>query len=143
MEKRNYYVVDMMHVEGIDETPKTLYVVDCVHKKILYYNMAHDCKDVTASTRKIYNTDKDKLYMNRRLGCGLIELMEHLPYKGMAKEILLATDSAREVTRKVAGIRAEWHTRHARALERTAASESAGWGESVDDDFIAEQFKDL
>lgn len=143
MEKKNYYVVDLMHVEGIDETPKTLYVVDCVHKKILSYNMCYDCKDETASTRKIYNTDKNKYYFDRRLGCGLIELMERLPYKGTAKHILLATDNAREVTRKVASVRTVWYAARARSLERTAASESAGWGETADDDFIAEHFTDL
>ena len=139
MEKKNYYVVDLMH----DDSSKSMYVVDCVHKKILYYNMAHDCKDETASTRRIYNADKNKSYFDRRLGCNLIELMEHLPYKGTQKDILLATDDAREVTRKVAGVRAIWYSIRAKSLERTAASESAGWGESVDDDFIAEQFKDL
>ena len=143
MEKRNYYVVDLMHVEGIDKTPSTLYVVDCVHKKILYYNMCYDCKDVTASTKRIYETDKDKLYMDRRLGCGLIELMEHLPYKGTQKSILLATDNPREVIRKVAGVRAKWYAVHAKSLERTAASESAGWGETATEDFLAEKFKDL
>ena len=50
MEKKKYYVVDLMHVEGIDETPKCLYVVDCVHKKILCYNMYDSCKDETADT---------------------------------------------------------------------------------------------
>ena len=143
MEKKNYYVVDLMHMEGIDETPKTLYVVDCVHKRILSYNMAHDCKDETASTKRNYNTDKSKPYFDRRLGCNLIELMEHLPYKGTQKDILLATDNPREVTRKVAGVRAIWYSLRAKSLERTAASESARWGESADDDFIAEQFKDL
>ena len=139
MEKKNYYVVDLMH----DEEPASLYVVDCVHKKILYYNMCYDCKDVTASTRKIYNTDKNKLYMDRRLGCNLIELMEHLPYKGMAKDILLATDNPREVIRKVAGFRAKWYAVHSKSLERTAASELAGWCETASEDFLAEHFKDL
>ena len=143
MEQKNYYVVDLMHVEGIDETPKTLYVVDCVHKKILTYNMCNDCKDETASTRKIYNTDKNKLYMDRRLGCGLIELMEHLPYKGTQKDILLATDNSREVIRKVASIRAKWYAIHAKSLEHTAASESAGWGDTATEDFLAEQFVNL
>lgn len=143
MDKKNYYVVDLMHVEGIDETPKTLYVVDCVHKKILSYNMCDDCKDETARTKRIYETDKNKYYFDRRLGCNLVELMEHLPYKGTQKDILLATDNPRDVIRKVAGVRAKWYAVHAETLERTAASESAGWGETADDDFIAEQFKDL
>ena len=139
MEKKNYYVVDLMH----DETPNSLYVVDCVHKKILYYNRADDCKDETARTKRIYETDKNKLYMDRRLGCNLIELMEHLPYQGMVKDILLATDNVREVTRKVASVRAKWYAIRSKSLERTAASESAGWGETTDEDFIAEKFKDL
>lgn len=143
MEKKNYYVVDLMHVEGIDETPNALDVVDCVHKKILSYRMADDCKDETARTRKIYNADKNKPYFDRRLGCNLIELMEHLPYKGLQKNILLATDNPREVTRKVAGVRAIWHSIRAKSLERTAASESAGWSETADDNFIAEHFTDL
>jgi len=139
MEKKKYYVVDLMN----DETPTTLYVVDCVHKKILSYNMCYDCKDETASTRKIYNTDKNKSYFDRRLGCNLIELMDRLPYRGMAKDILLATDNPREVIRKVASVRAKWYAIRAKSLERTAASESAGWSETASDDFIAEQFKDL
>lgn len=139
MEKKNYYVVDLMH----DETPKSLYVVDCVHKRILYYNMCYDCKDDTARAKRIYETDKNKLYMDRRLGCGLIELMEHLPYQGVAKDILLATDNPREVIRKVASVRAKWYAIRAKSLERTAASESAGWSETASEDFIAEQFKDL
>lgn len=143
MEKKNYYVVDLMHVEGIDETPQTLYIVDCVHKKILGFHMCNDCKDETASTRKIYNTDKNKYYFDRRLGCNLVELMEHLPYKGTQKDILLATDNPREVIRKVAGVRAKWYAVHAKSLERTAASESAGWAETATEDFLAEQFKDL
>ena len=143
MEKKNYYVVDLMHVEGIDKTPKELNVVDCVHKRILYYCMSDDCKDETARTKRIYETDKNKLYMDRRLGCGLIELMEHLPYKGTQKDILLATNNPREVIRKVASVRAKWYAIHAKSLERTAASESAGWSETASDDFIAEQFKDL
>ena len=143
MEKKNYYVVDLMHVEGINETPQALYVVDCVHKKILSYNMADTCKDETASTRRIYNADKNKLYIDRRLGCGLIELMEHLPYKGTQKDILLATDNPREVIRKVAGVRAKWYAVHAKSLERTAASESAGWSETATEDFLAEQFTNL
>ena len=143
MEKKNYYVVDLMHVEGIDKTPKELNVVDCVHKRILYYCMSDDCKDETARTKRIYETDKNKLYMDRRLGCGLIELMERLPYKGTAKDILLATDNPREVIRKVAGVRAKWYAVHAKSLERTAASESAGWAETATEDFLAEQFTDL
>ena len=139
MEKKNYYVVDLMH----DETPMSLYVVDCVHKRILYYSMYHDCKDDTAYTKKIYNADKNKRYMDRRLGCNLIELMEHLPYQGRAKAILLATDNPREVIRKVAGVRAKWYAVHAKSLERTAASESAGWGETATEDFLAEQFTNL
>ncbi len=142
MEKKNYYVVDLMHVKGIDETPATLYVVDCVRKKILSYNMACDCKDVTVGTRRMYETDKDKLWSERRIGCDLVKLMDG---KGIDSKssILLATDDAREVTRKVAGVRAIWYSIRAKSLERTAASESAGWGESADDDFIAENFKDL
>lgn len=143
MEKKNYYVVDLMHVEGIDKTPKELNVVDCVHKRILYYCMSDDCKDETARTKRIYETDKNKLYMDRRLGCGLIELMERLPYKGTAKDILLATDNPREVIRKVAGVRAKWYAVHAKSLERTAASESAGWAETATEDFLAEQFTNL
>lgn len=143
MEKKNYYVVNLMHVEGIDETPKTLDVVDCVHKKILTYNMCNDCKDETARTKRIYATDKNKPYFDRRLGCNLIELMEHLPYKGMAEDILLATDNPREVIRKVAGVRAKWYAVRSKSLERTAASESAGWVETASEDFLAEQFKDL
>ena len=142
MEKKNYYVVDLMHVEGIDKTPKTLYVVDCVHKKILSYNMCDDCKDVTVRTKRMYETDKDKLWSERRLGCDLAKLMDGKSIDRKSS-ILLATDDAREVTRKVAGVRAIWYSIRAKSLERTAASESAGWGESVDDDFIAEQFKDL
>lgn len=143
MEKKNYYVVDLMHVEGIDETPTTLYVVDCVRKRILYYNMCYDCKDETVRTKRIYETDKDKMYMDRRLGCGLIELMDRLPYRGMAKDILLATDNPREVIRKVAGVRAKWYAVRAKSLERTAASESAGWAETATEDFLAEQFTNL
>ena len=142
MEKKNYYVVDLMHVEGIDETPKTLYVVDCVRKKILSYNMAYDCKDVTVGTRRMYETDKDKLWSERRIGCDLVKLMDGKSIDSKSS-ILLATDDAREVARKVAGVRAIWYSIRAKRLERTAASESAGWGESADDDFIAEQFKDL
>ena len=139
MEKKNYYVVDLMH----DDSPKSLYVVDCVRKRILYYNMADSCKDETARTKRIYETDKNKLYMDRRLGCGLIELMEHLPYKGTQKDILLATDNPREVIRKVASVRAKWYAVRAKSLERTAASESAGWGETATEDFLAEQFTNL
>lgn len=139
MDKKNYYVVDLMH----DEKPMSLYVVDCVHKKILYYNMCYDCKDETARTKRIYETDKNKSYMDGRLGCRLVELMEHLPYKGTQKDILLATDNPREVIRKVAGVRAKWYAVHAKSLERTAASESAGWAETASDDFIAEQFTNL
>ena len=142
MENKNYYVVDLMHVEGIKETPQTLYVVDCVHKKILGFHMCNDCKDETARTKRIYETDKDKSYFDRRLGCGLVELMDRLPYKGTQKDILLATDNPREVIRKVAGVRAKWYAVHAKSLERTAASESAGWAETASEDFLAEQFKD-
>ena len=142
MEKKNYYVVDLMHVEGIDETPTTLYVVDCVHKKILSYNMCYDCKDVTAHTKRIYETDKDKMWSERRIGCDLVKLLngESIDSKS---EILLATDNPREVIRKVAGVRAKWYAAHAKSLERTAASESAGWAETASEDFLAEQFKDL
>ena len=143
MEKKKYYVVDLIHVEGIDETPTTLYVVDCVHKKILGFHMCNDCKDETASTKRIYAKDKNKPYFNRRLGCSLIEIMEGLPYKGLSKDILLATDNAREVTRKVASIRAIWYSVRAKSLDRTAASDSAGWGATADDDLIAEHFTDL
>ena len=139
MDKKNYYVVDLMH----DDSPVSLYVVDCVHKKILYYNMAYDCKDETARTKRIYETDKNKYYFDRRLGCNLVELMEHLPYNGTQKDILLATDNPREVIRKVASVRAKWYAVHAKSLERTAASESAGWAETATEDFLAEQFKDL
>ena len=143
MDKKNYYVVDLMYVEGIDETPSTLYVVDCVHKKILFYNMCYDSKDVTASTKRIYETDKNKYYFDRRLGCNLVELMEHIHTMETQKDILLATDNPREVIRKVAGVRAKWYAVHAKSLERTAASESAGWGETATEDFLAEKFKDL
>lgn len=142
MEKKNYYVVDLMHVKGIDKTPSTLYVVDCVHKKILSYNMCDDCKDVTVRTKRMYETDKDKLWSERRIGCDLVKLMDGKSIDSKSS-VLLATDNPREVTRKVAGVRAIWYSIRAKSLERTAASESAGWGESVDDDFIAEQFKDL
>ena len=139
MEKKNYYVVDLLHTEGIDETPTTLYVVDCVRKKILYYNMCYDCEDVTVRTKRIYETDKDKLWSERRIGCDLVKLMDGKSIDSKSS-ILLATDNVREVTRKVAGVRAKWYSARARSLERTAASESAGWGETADDDFIAEQF---
>ena len=142
MDKKNYYVVDLMHVEGIDETPQTLYVVDCVHKKILSYNMCYDCKDVTAHTKRIYETDKDKMWSERRIGCDLVKLMDSKSIDSKSS-ILLATDNPRVVIRKVAGVRAKWYAVHAKSLERTAASESAGWAETADDDFIAEQFKDL
>lgn len=142
MEKKNYYVVDLMHVEGIDETPTTLYVVDCVRKKILSYNMADTCKDVTTSTKRMYETDKDKLWSERRLGCELVKLMDGKSIDSKSG-VLLATDNAREVTRKVASVRAVWFDIRARRLERTAASESAGWADTADDNFIAEQFTDL
>ena len=142
MEKKKYYVVDLMHVDGIDETPKQLYVVDRVHKKILSYNMCDDCKDVTARTLKIYEADKDKLWSDRRIGCDLVKLMDGLCIDSESS-ILLATDDAREATRKVASVRAVWYSVRARSLERTAASESAGWGETADDDFVAEHFTDL
>ena len=142
MEKKNYYVVDLMHVEGIDETPTTLYVVDCVHKRILWYHLCNDSKDVTARTRRIYETDKDKLWSERRIGCDLVKLMDGKSID-IKSSILLATDNAREVIRKVAGIRARWYSSRAKSLERTAASESAGWSETADDDFLAEQFTNL
>lgn len=142
MEKKKYYVVDLMHTEGIDETPKCLYVVDCVHKKILSYNMNNDCKDVTARTKRIYETDKGKLWSERRIGCDLVELMDGR-FTGRTSEILLATDNAREVTRKVASVRAIWFDIRTKRLERAAASESAGWGETASDDYIAECFTDL
>ena len=142
MEKKNYYVVDLMHVEGIDETPTTLYVVDCVRKRILYYNMADSCQDVTARTKRIYETDKDKLWSERRIGCELVKLMDGKSIDSKSS-VLLATDNAREVTRKVASVRTVWYAARARTLERTAASESAGWAETASEDFLAEQFKDL
>ena len=142
MEKKNYYVVDLMHVEGIDETPTTLYVVDCVRKRILSYRMSHDCEDVTVRTKRIYETDKDKLWSERRIGCELVKLMDGKSIDSKSS-ILLATDNAREVTRKVAGVRSKWYSIRAKSLERTAASESAGWAETADDSFIAEQFTDL
>lgn len=142
MDKKKYYVVDLMHTEGIDETPNQLYVVDCVHKKILCYNMCDDCKNVTASTKRIYATDKDKLWSERRLGCDLVKLMDGRCIDSESS-ILLATDDAREATRKIASVRAVWYSIQAKRLERTAASESAGWGETADDDFIAEHFTDL
>ena len=138
MDKKNYYVVDLMH----DDSPLSLYVVDCVHKKILYYNMAHDCKDETAHTKRIYETDKDKMWSERRIGCDLVKLMDGKSIDSKSS-ILLATDNPREVIRKVAGVRGKWYAIHAKSLERTAASESAGWAETASDDFIAEQFKDL
>lgn len=140
MENKKYYVVDLMHD---DESIKSFYVVDRVHKKILYYNMASDCKDETAGTKRIYSADKNKPYFDRRLGCNLVEIMEGLPYKGLSKDILVATDDAREATRKIASIRATWFSIRAKRLERTAASESAGWGDTADDDFIAEHFNEL
>ena len=142
MEKKNYYVVDLMYVEGIDETPSTLYVVDCVHKKILSFHMCNDCKDVTVRTKRIYETDKDKMWSERRIGCDLVKLLngESIDKKS---GVLLATDNPREVIRKGAGVRAKWYAVHAKSLERTAASESAGWAETASDDFLAEQFKDL
>ena len=142
MDKKNYYVVDLMHVEGIDETPTTLYVVDCVHKRILSYRMSYDCKDVTVRTKRMYETDKDKLWSERRIGCDLVKLMDGKSIDSKSS-ILLATDNPREVIRKVAGVRAKWYAVHAKSLERTAASESAGWAETADDDFIAEQFTNL
>lgn len=142
MDKKNYYVVDLMHVEGIEETPTTLYVVDCVHKKIFGYCMCDDCKDVTARTKRIYETDKDKMWSERRMGCDLVKLMDGESIDSKSS-ILLATDNPREVIRKVAGVRAKWYAVHAKSLERTAASESAGWAETASEDFLAEQFKDL
>lgn len=138
MEKKNYYVVDLMH----DETPVSLHIVDCVHKKILYYDMSHDCKDVTASTKRIYETDKNKMWSEQRIGCDLVKLMNGKSIDCNYK-ILLATDNPREVIRKVAGVRARWYAVHAKLLERTAATESVGWGETATEDFLAEQFKDL
>lgn len=142
MEKKNYYVVDLMHVEGIDETPQTLYVVDCVHKKIFSYCMCDDCKDVTVRAKRMYENDKDKMWSERRIGCDLVKLLngESINKKS---GVLLATDNPREVIRKVAGVRAKWYAAHAKSLERTAASESAGWAETATEDFLAEQFKDL
>jgi hypothetical protein len=142
MEKKNYYVVDLMHVEGIDETPSTLYVVDCVHKKIFSYNMCYDCKDVTARTKRIYETDKDKLWSERRIGCDLVKLMDGKSIDSKSS-VLLATDNPREVIRKVAGVRAKWYAIHAKSLERTAARESAGWDDTATEDFLAEQFVNL
>lgn len=142
MEKKNYYVVDLMHVEGIDETPSTLYVVDCVHKKILGFHMCNDCKDETARTKRIYETDKDKLWSERRIGCDLVKLLNGESVDKRSG-VLLATDNPREVIRKVAGVRAKWYAVHAESLERTSASESAGWSETASEDFIAEKFKDL
>ena len=141
MEKKNYYVVDLMHVPGIDETPKTLYVVDCVHKKILGFHMCNDCKDETARTKRIYETDKDKLWSERRIGCDLVKLMDGKDIND--SYILLATDNPREVIRKVAGIRAVWYAVHAKSLEGIAARESAGWGDTASEDFLAEQFVNL
>ena len=141
MEKKNYYVVDLMHVPGIDETPKTLYVVDCVHKKIFSYHMCNDCKDVTVRTKRIYDTDKDKMWSERRIGCDLVKLMDGKDIND--SYILLATDNPREVIRKVAGVRAKWYAVHAESLEGIAARESAGWGKTATEDFLAEKFKDL
>ena len=142
MEKKRYYVVDLMHVDGIDKTPDSLHLVDRVHKRILYFSAYHDCKDVTAAMKRIYATDKDKSWMDRRLGCELVKILDD---KDAHKEsvVLLATDDAREATRKVASVRARWFSIHAERLERTAASESAGWGDTADDDFIAEHFIEL
>lgn len=142
MEKKNYYVVDLMHVEGIDETPQELYVVDCAHKKILSFHMCNDCKDETARAKRIYETDKNKMWSERRIGCDLVKLLngESIDKKS---SVLLATDNPREVIRKVAGVRAKWYAVHAKSLERTAASESAGWGDTATEDFLAEQFVNL
>jgi hypothetical protein len=142
MEKKNYYVVDLMHVEGIDKTPPELNVVDCVHKRILYYCMSDDCKDVTVRTKRIYETDKDKMWSERRIGCDLVKLMDGKSIDSKSS-ILLATDNPREVIRKVAGVRAKWYAVHAKSLERTASSESAGWDETATEDFLAEQFTNL
>jgi len=142
MDKKNYYVVDLMHVEGIDETPNELNVVDCVHKRILNYCMCNDCKDVTVRTKRIYETDKDKMWSERRIGCDLVKLMDGKSIDSKSS-ILLATDDPREVIRKVAGVRAMWYSIRAKSLERTAASESAGWGETATEDFLAEQFTNL
>ncbi|MBQ8713097.1 MAG: hypothetical protein IJ551_09820 [Prevotella sp.] len=143
METKNYNLVTFCSSD--DETPTELYLVDMKRRKILLFQMYRDCKDVTASTKRMYETDMNKSWSDRRVGCDLIDMMNHREY--YSAKVLLSTDDAREITRKIASVRARWFAIHARSLERTAASELAGWSkagnETEDDNFVARQFTDL
>ena len=141
METKNYNLVTFFD----DELPTDLYLVDMKRKKILLFQMYHTCQDVTAATKRMYETDKKKDWSNRRIGCDLIDMMNHRSYS--SARVVLATDDAREVTRKIASVRAKWFASHARCLESQAKSELAGWSRSADeaedDAFVAKQFTNL
>jgi L-rhamnose mutarotase len=141
METKNYNLVTFFD----DELPTDLYLVDMKRKKILLFQMYRECKDVTAATKRMYETDQKKSWSDRRIGCDLIDMMNHRSYN--SAHIILSTDDAREVTRKIAAVRAKWFASHARCLESQAKSELAGWSRSADeaedDAFVAKQFTNL
>lgn len=144
-QKKNYNLATFDDVDG-GRDPKELYLVDVKRKKILLFLMYSDCKDVTRQTQRMYDTDMGKGGHNRRIGCDLIDFMNGRDRHPWLK-IILSTDDAREVTRKVAGIRARWFNIHSEVLQSTADMESAGWGRhndpTKDDNFVAEHFTDL
>lgn len=144
METKNYNLVTFDDAE--DKTPNELYLVDMKRKKILLFQMYHDCKDVTSRTQRMYDTDMKNGGFDRRIGCDLIDFMNGRDRHPWLK-FILSTDDAREVTRKVASIRSRWFSIHSDVLKSKSESELAGWCRSndpVDDDnFVAEHFTDL
>lgn len=144
MAKKNYNIVTFDDAE--DKTPNEFYLVDMKRKKILLFQMYRDCKDVTSRTQRMYDTDMKNGGFDRRIGCDLIDFMNGRDRHPWLK-FILSTDDAREVTRKIASVRARWFEIHSHVLEKTAESESAGWSRSndpVDDDnFVASHFTDL
>ena len=135
-----YLVCSFFFNEG--ETPNEFSVIDREAKRIYQYSFYDPCKDVTNYLQRMWKTDQKETFGNRRIGCQLVQVLNREAPDGGLK-IILATDSAREVIRKVCTFRAEWFAVRAKILSRRAENESAGYEDWVKDSSIAEDFCNL
>ena len=121
--------------------PNEFYVIDRRSKKVLTYRFYHDCKDETKFLQKMWE-DEQKHSYDKKIGCELIDVLNGEEPNGFLKTIL-ATDDVRKAINKVCELRAKWFAIRLKRLEHLANSNSCGWEDGTDEDFIAGHFGNL
>ena len=97
-EIKNYSIAWFAHNSvATDE----IYLIDKVQQKIWLYVMNHPAKDVTTMIRRRYEADKNKPWMQQRIGGELFTIMDNQDVPLHWAKVIGHSNSAKEITRKM------------------------------------------